>query len=157
MRKISGLFLAMTLVLGGCFGGGGGGDPEDPLTAISGIVPSCAVDTATMVDEFGRNFSVPLRSDCSFTVNVTPGEIYTMNFSQGSTIVARLVANDDPVNPTFDFLIDGSARPLDLGFIQIDGDLAFSANDINASSDFDNDGIPNTDDPDPNGDGDPGI
>jgi hypothetical protein len=155
MRKMTGLFLAMTLGLGGCFGGGGGGDPEDPLTAISGVVPSCAVDTATMVDQAGRNFAVPLRSDCSFVVNVTPGQAYTMFLSENSSLVARVVANEDPVNPEFVFLIDDSTRPLDMGFIQIDGDLAFPANDINASSDFDHDGLPNSDDPDADGDGNP--
>jgi hypothetical protein len=151
MKKISGMILALALGLGACFGGGGGGDPEDPLTEISGVVPSCAVDTATAVDQAGRNFAVPLRSDCSFIVNVTPGQIYTMSFENSSALVARLVANDDAANPEFDFLIDDSARPLDLGFIQIDGDLAFPANDINASSDFDNDGIPNSEDPTPDG------
>jgi len=156
MRKITGLALAMALGLGGCFGGGGGGDPEDPLTEVSGVVPSCAVDTATMEDESGRDYSVPLRSDCSFIINVTPGQAYTMSLSENSAFVANLVSNDDPVNPEFVFLIDDSARPLDLGFIQIDGDLAFPANDIGASSDFDHDGIPNSDDPDPDGDGNPG-
>ncbi|HKY62460.1 MAG TPA: hypothetical protein VJR29_03495 [bacterium] len=156
MRKIPGLLLAMTIGLGGCFGGGGGGDPENPMTEISGVVPSCSVDTATAVDQAGRDFAVPLRSDCSFLVNVTPGQTYTMSFEKDSALVARLVANDDPANPQFVFLIDDSARPLDLGFIQIDGDLAFPANDIGASSDFDHDGIPNSDDPDADGDGNPG-
>lgn len=151
MKRISGIVLALALSLSACFGGGGGGDPEDPMTPISGVVPSCAVDTATMLDQSGRNFSVPLRSDCSFIVYVTPGQIYTMQLEEASALVARMVANGDSANPQFDFYIDDSAHPLDFGFIQVDGDLAFPSNDINASSDFDNDGIPNSEDPTPGG------
>src|SRR5919106_1801748 len=106
MRKITGLFLAMTIGLSACFGGGGRGDPQDPMTQISRVVPSCAVDTATAVDQAGRNFAVPLRSDCSFLVNVAPGQAYTMSLEKDSAFVARMVASGDAQNPDFTFLID---------------------------------------------------
>lgn len=154
-------------------GGAEAGNPPVATRTVTGSVPktqtslvaradviiptfSCVADEVVATDSVGEATTENMDTDCTFSIELIVGEVYSFGFAlKGSQVATMAFSHSSETLPTSVLAIGAGDAPLDFGRITIEGSSGYSETEPSTVNDLDEDGIVDYDDEDDNNNGIP--
>ncbi|MFO1519599.1 MAG: Ig-like domain-containing protein [bacterium] len=127
--------------------------PQTPTGTTPVLIAPCGADTAVAENAEGQTHQAAIAKDCHFFLSLPPQEGYSIHFEAKGKFIAKLLVNPADPFPLYNFFLSASGTSIDMGKVQLTGNLAVPSQSPLSQLDRDQDGLTDANDPDDDNDG----